>query len=48
VLYAGAFALFMDSPLLAEKRTKALEEYVARCVSRPARARAAAKDQNPV
>ena len=48
VLYAGAFALFMDSPLLGEKRTKALEDYVARCVSRPARARAAAKDQNPV
>lgn len=48
VLYAGAFALFMDSPLLAEKRTKALEDYVARCISRPARARAAAKDQNPV
>ncbi len=48
VLYAGAFALFMGSPLLAEKKTKALEDYVARCVSRPARARAAAKDQNPV
>jgi glutathione S-transferase len=48
VLYAGAFALFMDSPLLTGKRTKALEDYVARCVSRPARARAAAKDQNPV
>lgn len=48
VLYAGAFALFMDSPLLGEARTKALEDYVARCVSRPARARAAAKDQNPV
>ena len=48
VLYAGAFALFMDSPLLGEKKTKALEDYVARCVSRPARARAAAKDQNPV
>ena len=46
VLYAGAFALFMDSPLLTGKRTKALEDYVARCVSRPARARAAAKDQN--
>jgi glutathione S-transferase len=48
VLYAGAFALIMDAPLLAEKKTKALEDYVARCVSRPARARAAAKDQNPV
>jgi hypothetical protein len=42
VLYAGAL------PLLGEKKTKALEDYVARCVSRPARARAAAKDQNPV
>ena len=48
VLYAGAFALFMDSPLLGEKKTKALEDYVACCLSRPARARAAAKDQNPV
>jgi glutathione S-transferase len=48
VLYAGAFALFIDSPLLCEKKTKALEDYVARCVSRPARARAAAKDQNLV
>ena len=44
----GAFALFMDSPLLGEKKTKALEDYVACCLSRPARARAAAKDQNPV
>jgi glutathione S-transferase len=48
VLHAGAFALFMGSPLLAEKKTKALEDYVARCISRPARARAAAKDQKPV
>jgi glutathione S-transferase len=47
VLYAGTFAMFMDSPLLGETKTKALEDYVARCVSRPARARAAAKDQNP-
>jgi glutathione S-transferase len=47
VLYAGAFALFMGSPLLAESKTKALEDYVARCLSRPARDRAAAKDQNP-
>jgi glutathione S-transferase len=46
VLYAGAFALFMNS--LGEKKTKALEDYVARCLARPARARAAAKDQNPV
>jgi glutathione S-transferase len=48
VLYAGTFALFMDSPLLGETKTKALADYVARCVSRPARERAAAKDQNPV
>ena len=48
VLYAGTFALFMNSPLLGENKTKALEDYVARCVSRPAHARAAAKDQNPV
>jgi glutathione S-transferase len=45
VLYAGAFALFMNSPLLGDKKTKALEDYVARCLARPARARAAAKDQ---
>ena len=36
VLYAGTFALFMGSPLLGDKKTKALEDYVARCVSRPA------------
>jgi len=47
VLYAGAFALFMNAPILSGKKTKPLEEYVARCVARPARARAAAKDQNP-
>lgn len=46
-LYASAFALFMGSPLLGETKTKALEDYVARCVSRPAYARAAAKDQKP-
>jgi len=45
VLYAGAFALFMDSPLLEGKRTQQLQDYVARCVSRPARARAASKDE---
>lgn len=45
VLYASAFALFMDSPLLEGKRTSQLQDYVARCVSRPARARAAGKDQ---
>jgi glutathione S-transferase len=47
VLYAGAFALFMDSPLLEGKRTPQLQDYVARCVSRPARARVAARDQPP-
>jgi len=46
VLYAGTFALFMGSPLLGENKTKALEDYVARCLARPARERAAAKDQN--
>jgi glutathione S-transferase len=48
VLYAGTFAMFMDSPLLGDKKTKPLEDYVARCVSRPARALAAGKDQKPV
>jgi len=47
VLYAGAFALFLSSPLLADKKTRALEEYVARCIARPARARASAKDAKP-
>jgi glutathione S-transferase len=45
VMYASAFALFMDSALLEGKRTQQLRDYVARCVSRPARARAAGKDQ---
>ena len=45
VLYAGAFALFMNSPLLEGKKTQQLQDYVARCVSRPARARAGEKDQ---
>jgi glutathione S-transferase len=45
VLYAGAFALFMNSPLLEGKRPQQLQDYVARCVSRPARARAEGKDQ---
>ncbi len=45
VLYAGAFAMFMNSPLLSAKKTSQLEQYVARCVSRPAHARAQAKDQ---
>ena len=47
VLYAGAFAMFINSPLLADKRTRALEDYVARCTARPARARALAKDAKP-
>jgi len=47
VLYAGAFALFLNSPLLADKKTRALEDYVARCTARPARARALAKDAKP-
>jgi hypothetical protein len=38
ILYAGAFELFMNSPLLEGKRTQQLQDYVARCVSRPARA----------
>ena len=45
VLYASAFALFMNSPLLEGKRTQQLQDYVARCVSRPARTRATGKDQ---
>jgi glutathione S-transferase len=45
VLYASAFALFMNSPLLEGKKTPQLQDYVARCVSRPARARASEKDQ---
>jgi len=47
VLYAGAFAMFMNSPLLGEKKTGQLEAYVARCVSRPARERAQARDAGP-
>jgi len=47
VLYAGAFALFLSSPLLAEKKTRALEDYGARCTARPARARALTKDAKP-
>ena len=45
VLYASMFALFMNSPLLEGKKTQQLQDYVTRCVSRPARARAMAKDQ---
>jgi glutathione S-transferase len=44
VLYAGAFALFMNSPLLGGHKTSQLEDYVTRCTGRPARARALAKD----
>lgn len=47
ILYGGCFALFMNSPLMQGLKTQALEDYVARCVSRPAHARAAAKDQPP-
>jgi glutathione S-transferase len=45
VLYAGAFALFMSSPLLTAKKTRQLEHYVERCVSRPAHQRAQARDE---
>ena len=45
VLYAGAFAMFMASPLLAGKKTTELERYVERCVSRPAAARSQARDE---
>jgi len=47
VLYSGAFAMFMNSPLLGEKKTSQLEAYVARCTGRPARERAQAKDARP-
>jgi glutathione S-transferase len=47
VLYASAFALFASSSLLSAKKTKQLDQYVERCTSRPARARAAAKDDVP-
>jgi glutathione S-transferase len=47
VIYAGAFAMFMTSPLLGRARTPQLEAYVARCVARPARERAMAKDAAP-
>jgi glutathione S-transferase len=46
ILYSSAFALFMSSPLLEGKKTQQLQDYVTRCVSRPARARAADKDQS--
>jgi glutathione S-transferase len=47
ILYAGAFALFMNSPLMGPHKTKAVEEYVARCTARPAFKRAEAKDMAP-
>lgn len=47
ILYAGAFNLFMSSPMLAGLKTPQLEAYVARCVGRPAFARAQAKDAPP-
>lgn len=47
ILYAGAFGMFMNSPLLGEHKTKQLEDYVARCTSRPARAHIAGKDNRP-
>lgn len=40
--YAGAFKTFWDSPLM--DKTAALTGYVERCISRPAFARAAGKD----
>jgi glutathione S-transferase len=45
ILYASAFSLFMNSPLLSAKKTPQLEQYISRCISRPARARAQAKDE---
>lgn len=42
MFYAGAFHLFWETGHFA--KTRALEDYVQRCVSRPAFARAAAKD----
>jgi glutathione S-transferase len=45
ILYASMFELFMKSPLLEGKRTQQLQDYVARCISRPARARAAQREQ---
>jgi len=46
VLYAGAFAVFMNSPLLKNKRTTQLERYVERCVTRSAAVAARAKDES--
>lgn len=47
VPYAGAFALFMDSPIMTQLKTLQLVDYVQRCTSRPAFARAKAKDSPP-
>ena len=47
VMYASAFGMFMNSPLLGAQRTPQLEAYVARSTARPARARAMAKDAAP-
>jgi glutathione S-transferase len=47
ILYSGAFALFMNSPLMMGHRTKVLEDYVARCTARPAHAHGSAKDNPP-
>jgi glutathione S-transferase len=47
ILYAGAFALFMNSPLMGDHKTKALEDYVSRCTARPAFAISGAKDSPP-
>ena len=47
VMYAGAFGMFMSSPLLGEAKSPQLEAYVNRCTARPARQRAMAKDTAP-
>jgi glutathione S-transferase len=44
VLYASAFALFMNSPLLNDRKTGQLQAYVTRCTERPARGRAMVRD----
>jgi glutathione S-transferase len=47
VMYAGAFGMFMNTPLLGQAKTPQLEAYVTRCVARPAHNRAMAKDSPP-
>jgi glutathione S-transferase len=42
VLYATTFAMFAASPMLP--KTPVIEDYVKRCLERPAYARAMAKD----